>query len=228
MADDAKLPTEEEIAQLPYWARVAFAARCARRALPMFLNHWPTAPQAHRDEVERTVLWAEQSAATAKLVGNQAAARASAAAAPISPRAADAAKAASQALYAAAAKPQALLKFVIGAVAEAVDAGVEEVAIRNDFEQVLREGRLRKWNDKTPVPPSVFSPLVASTTKGDSLSIDLFLQPDADPKLVGDAVVKLWAAANEYHMSCGGGVLTFDEFKQLMPALVPVSPKAGG
>ena len=30
------LPTEEEIANLPRWARVAFAARCARRVLPIY------------------------------------------------------------------------------------------------------------------------------------------------------------------------------------------------
>ena len=30
-----KLPTEDEIARLPRWAIVAFAARCARRVLPL-------------------------------------------------------------------------------------------------------------------------------------------------------------------------------------------------
>ncbi len=36
MPDDVKVPSEEEIAQLPKWARVAFAARCAERVLPLF------------------------------------------------------------------------------------------------------------------------------------------------------------------------------------------------
>src|SRR4051812_9654562 len=35
------LPTEEEIAKLPRWARVAFAARCARRVLPFAQVGWP-------------------------------------------------------------------------------------------------------------------------------------------------------------------------------------------
>src|SRR5688572_20696812 len=35
MADDVKLPTKEEIANLPRWARLAFAARCARRAFTL-------------------------------------------------------------------------------------------------------------------------------------------------------------------------------------------------
>lgn len=36
MADEVTLPTIEEIAALPRWAKVAFAARCARRILPLF------------------------------------------------------------------------------------------------------------------------------------------------------------------------------------------------
>ena len=35
---------EIEIAQLPRWAKVAFAARCARRVLPVFHQKWPDAP----------------------------------------------------------------------------------------------------------------------------------------------------------------------------------------
>src|SRR5438552_7202283 len=34
------LPTEEEIAKLPRWARVAFAARSARRVLPLLPLTW--------------------------------------------------------------------------------------------------------------------------------------------------------------------------------------------
>jgi len=39
------LPSEDEIAKLPCWARVAFAARCARRVLPLFALNWPDAPR---------------------------------------------------------------------------------------------------------------------------------------------------------------------------------------
>lgn len=35
-------PTIDDIARLPRWARVAFAARCARRATPTMFEHWPT------------------------------------------------------------------------------------------------------------------------------------------------------------------------------------------
>lgn len=46
------LPTEEEIALLPRWARVAFAARCARRVLPLYLHFWPEGIDPYRIEVE--------------------------------------------------------------------------------------------------------------------------------------------------------------------------------
>src|SRR5438552_2221502 len=41
------VPTQEEIEKLPRWARVAFAARCARRVLPAFKHFWPEAPEEH-------------------------------------------------------------------------------------------------------------------------------------------------------------------------------------
>lgn len=62
MSED-RLPTKEEIAQLPRWARVAFAARCARRAQPNFLKHWP--PKEHIDGIENAIAIAEHNAANA-------------------------------------------------------------------------------------------------------------------------------------------------------------------
>jgi hypothetical protein len=47
MADEVELPTEAEIRQLPRWARVAFAARCARRVLPLVRHYWKDAPEDH-------------------------------------------------------------------------------------------------------------------------------------------------------------------------------------
>lgn len=41
---DAELPTREDVEKLPRWARMAFAARCARRALELHLKHHPEAP----------------------------------------------------------------------------------------------------------------------------------------------------------------------------------------
>lgn len=39
--------TKEDIEPLPRWARVAFAARCARRVLPLYLQSWPSAPSEY-------------------------------------------------------------------------------------------------------------------------------------------------------------------------------------
>ncbi len=57
------LPAEEEIATLPRWGRVAFAARCARRVLPLFLHKWPDAPQSYVAQLTWAVEVSEKSAA---------------------------------------------------------------------------------------------------------------------------------------------------------------------
>jgi hypothetical protein len=54
--------SEEEIAKLPRWARVAFAARSARRVLPLFLRNWPTTPQEYVTRLVRAVELVERSA----------------------------------------------------------------------------------------------------------------------------------------------------------------------
>lgn len=59
----SKWPLDQEIVrQLPRWAAVALAARCARRVQPLFVKGWPDAPQEHREAVLKAVLIAEQSA----------------------------------------------------------------------------------------------------------------------------------------------------------------------
>lgn len=55
-----ELATKEEILQLPRWAQVAFAARCARRVEPLFLNNWPDAPLKHVEAVSHAVAAVEQ------------------------------------------------------------------------------------------------------------------------------------------------------------------------
>lgn len=59
------LPTEDEIARLPRWAQVAFAARCARRVLPMFLRNWRDAPSSYAKRLTWAVEIGERSAARA-------------------------------------------------------------------------------------------------------------------------------------------------------------------
>jgi hypothetical protein len=53
------------LTELPHWARVAFAARCARQALPLFLEHWPDAKPERIKAIENAIALAERSAAEA-------------------------------------------------------------------------------------------------------------------------------------------------------------------
>lgn len=62
--NNPEIPTKEEIASLPRWARVAFAARCARRVQPLFVHEWPNALQKEIDNVDRVITLAESSAAS--------------------------------------------------------------------------------------------------------------------------------------------------------------------
>jgi len=55
--------------RLPHWARVAFAARCARKVLPHFRDAWPGAPARRVGYLETAIEFAERSAAAAELKG---------------------------------------------------------------------------------------------------------------------------------------------------------------
>ncbi|VTR90898.1 unnamed protein product [Gemmata massiliana] len=64
-AETSAQPTQEEIAKLPRWAQVAFAARCARRVLPLFSHRWPDAPENYATRLTWAVEVGERSAAHA-------------------------------------------------------------------------------------------------------------------------------------------------------------------
>ena len=163
------LPTEEEIATLPRWARVAFAARCARRVLPLFTHFWPNAPEEHIKEVVDDIKAAEQYArkAAPAIDFNDAVVAALAARMTKFPLAAVVARAAARAIQSAkdghvddnareAAEAAA-------AAAEAADAaripsGICPI-IRRDFDHLARFVQWQHWTDDTPVPPEVFGPL---------------------------------------------------------------------
>lgn len=52
-----------DISSLPHWARVAFAARCARRVLPVFDANWGDASAERRNTLTIAITCAENSAA---------------------------------------------------------------------------------------------------------------------------------------------------------------------
>ncbi len=57
------LPSEAEIAELPWGARIAFAARCARRVVTLYRWSWPDAPPEAVAGLMMAVEHAEQAAA---------------------------------------------------------------------------------------------------------------------------------------------------------------------
>jgi hypothetical protein len=56
------------LADLPRWARVAFAAHCARRVFPLLAQHWPRVPLKRSTAVRVAIDLAEQSAAEGRAV----------------------------------------------------------------------------------------------------------------------------------------------------------------
>ncbi|HVK17520.1 MAG TPA: hypothetical protein VM533_11280 [Fimbriiglobus sp.] len=173
---NTSLPTQEEIAKLPRWARVAFAARCARRVMPLFMHFWPNAPEEHIKEVADDVEAAEQYArkAAPAIDFNDAVVAALAARMTKFPLAAVVARAAARAIQSAkdghvddnareAAEAADAAAEAADAAAEAADAarilgGIRPI-IRRDFDHLARLAQWQHWTDDTPVPPEVFGPL---------------------------------------------------------------------
>lgn len=60
-------PTVEELRQLPRWARVAFAAKCARRVQPLLRRFWVNPDLQMIEVFERVIELTEQSAARMKM-----------------------------------------------------------------------------------------------------------------------------------------------------------------
>jgi hypothetical protein len=60
MIMEPRVPAKEDVLQLPRWARVAFAVRCARRVQPLLRQHLPTAGVRQVEAVERAIRLAEE------------------------------------------------------------------------------------------------------------------------------------------------------------------------
>jgi hypothetical protein len=162
------LPTEDEIAKLPRWARVAFAARCARRVLPLFKHSLPEAPDYHSGTMENDVEVAELSAATAKaparggdIDGVVAAVEARTAGVPVAQAVARSATRAAKAAEVADSPfnfPDTTVPYeAVQAAAEAAPGVVPH--IRRDFDHLVRLAEQSHWTDDTSVSPAVFGPL---------------------------------------------------------------------
>lgn len=183
MANKTGTPSQQEIEALPNWARVAFAARCARRVQPLLKASWPNAPKEHLDAVDEAIALAEYDAAFAvcsigffeavRPAYNVAVARADAAAIAAAAAFSDAVGAAVAAAVAACAAAAAVIYATANAYAadDAADAadtfnsGIFKKCVvatmRRDFELLKCAAHSEEWNDETPVPKEFFGPLWA-------------------------------------------------------------------
>jgi hypothetical protein len=168
--DRPLIPTIEELAKLPRWARVAFLARCARRVLPICRYSCPTAPASQSKAIEDVVIAAENAAK----IGQKGLVPTSVL----------------STLHAAIADCEVLNRGNVGiAVAPAArvandpDVHPEETheaicrianllleiatvrtakligRVRRDFDRVKFVARKRNWTDDTPVSQEVFGPM---------------------------------------------------------------------
>jgi hypothetical protein len=245
------LPSEEEIEELPRWARVAFAARCARRVLA-FWTGWPDASKKALLNTITATEFAERAAKTGyalpesvETAKNASVTAAVAASGSGSPSAEAAARAVARAVEAAAddTAPYTVVPFTARVTAEAAEAAAEAVnlahsytaiqhIIRRDFEHLANLADWQNWTDDTPVPPEVFGPLwpegppkgwppINDVPPRTDLLLESFARERATEQMIADDIVNLFNALNRYHIARSGVRLTLEQFRSLISALVP-------
>ncbi len=246
----ADVPTAEEIRRLPRWAQVAFAARCARRVLPVFLRDWPAAPAHHASAVVRAVDAAELSAAAATAAGDAATraldadAASSSATRSCCTAAAYAAAAAARAAAAATAASYTAARAAAAARGAVLAQPGSREAILNDFRTLLARAAAENWTDDAPVPPTVFGPMwpdgpppgwtdeaqpkhqaapaaAANPQAARELIVRVLFRPGVTAKRIAHDLHKLYSALNEYHLAHGGSGLKADDFQALIRTAVP-------
>jgi hypothetical protein len=241
VADDVTLLTEEEIAQLPRWAKVAFAARCARRVLPLYQKSWPEAPEKYVDVLWSTVESAELSAsiatASAKEEETAVVAKATGSAAASPPAFFVATAAHLAALAASATDNEAKDTALAAGMASMANAATAIKAIRwavpitrYDFQQVLNESQKGNWTDDTPVPPWVFGPMWPNGVPEDwpeadpqeRLQVTVGVPEDAKPEQTADYLNRLHELLNKLNIQNGGVGITIDTVRREQPKAAPV------
>jgi hypothetical protein len=178
--------TGQTLADLPHWARVAFAARCARQVFPLLTQHWLTIPTERSNAVRQAIDLAEQSASEGRPVDGLKdavlkalmAAGAALASSPEfargEPRPENAnsgtiasfvAKAAEKAAESAQADPDHSLwaaleaqSIATSAANSAGEAGIAD-ALEQDFAKLHRAAAHGLWTDRTTIPPEIWAML---------------------------------------------------------------------
>jgi hypothetical protein len=186
MSSSTEIGFYESRIPVPHWARVAFAARCARTVLPLFAARWPAAPARHHAALAAAVEAAEFSAGNAcqhpelKNLSTQSVMAAGAAycadqglsingVAPVRSagdnpiRASFAARAAHMAIESALASAAEDARPAVEAFSSACEAaeGADDLIDRmhDDLDRLIAESRRGGWTDESPVPPRLFDDL---------------------------------------------------------------------
>jgi hypothetical protein len=178
-SDASLVPSEGRLRKLPRWARVAFAARCARRVLPLINRYWEAVPAEHLRALADAIRITETIAASATRDDDSSyAAHDAARSAHMAVCRADECRRlravtaiAGAAEAARAAVASATVADVIHAhtaVVAAVESMYQVITVgtvenlatpARDFDRLCRIAEKEKWTDDTPVPQSVFGPL---------------------------------------------------------------------
>lgn len=228
---EVTIPTEEEIEQLPRWAKLAFAARCARRVLPLFTKYWPDAPKEHVDELAYAVEIAEKNASIAfGITDAQAETAESDEASFLYDAVQDAAIAATKDAKADSRSSHVaytvLYAFTENSFTEnssradisAAAADKSSISsIRSDFTRIWNASRQNKWTDDTPVPPSVFGPL--DDIENDEhvvMALRAFGEPGVSASILADQMLAVYKALNVYTLAKYGKHLSRGEFRRLV------------
>lgn len=233
--------TQKEIASLPRLARVAFAARCARRVQPLVLYSAPTLAKKHVDAINHAIGMAERVAAAEDLTAKTLHAAAAAAYVAAAHTAYTAAAAAASAAATSADSAAAYAVAAADAAAYAAPGlgghwkDATRRAMRLDFEMLYGAATREAWTDATPVPPEWFGPLwhknpppgwpvqkavapvsatPAATT--DRLLIDIELPEFHDPEFLSRHLAGLADAMSRRQIADGGNELEIDDLLPLI------------
>ncbi|MFO0848524.1 MAG: hypothetical protein U0871_08210 [Gemmataceae bacterium] len=232
------LPNETEVSRLPRWAQVAFAARCARRALPILRRAAPQLPDSHHsriirriDEVDRAGSLADASLVTTVVMPNTSGATD------------DQPLYYAQHVFASVDKTALLvatsgLKWAKEAIWDAACAismvlPLSAAVVRQDYDHIARLAKWRHWTDETPVPSEVFGPLWPEgpppgwpadqeLPQRTELSLDLLALEQVTTTVLADEAAFLFSALNRYYIARTGDRLTLEgDVHTLLSALVP-------
>jgi len=232
------LPSKDEISQLPRWAQVAFAARCARRVLPIIPLVQPQDACLTVKAAVRAVADAEIAAAISTPSDLQTSANIHLLNHSYWESDADA-QAAAHAMSSVLCAireaeqndqlPRAHLGVEFASKAASLIADIKPF-LRRDFDDLVKLSEWQRWTNDTPVPPEVFGPLwpegrpegwPADTeiqTRNEILIEFLSAARDLN-RMTENETVSVFAAINAYYIARTGVGLSLEEFRTLIPAV---------